>query len=457
MKLSTTIRGHSYSFTSVKDVLAKANEEKSGDTLAKVGALSDLERIAAKHVLSELTLEDLRNNPVVPYEEDEVTRVIDDQVNETIYADIKNWSVGELREYILKPTTTNHHIRRISNGLTSEMVAGCAKLMGAMDLILGAQKIEVVVHANNTIGLPGTLGSRLQPNHPTDDIDGILASAKEGLAYGCGDAVIGVNPCIDSPKKVTEILKALEEVRLKWDIPTQLCVLAHVTTQMEAIKLGAPTGLTFQSLAGSEAACKAFGINVAMLDEAYELSKKYNNAAGPNVMYFETGQGSELSSNGHHGADQTTLEARCYGLAKRYSPFMVNSVVGFIGPEYLFNGRQVIRAGLEDHFMGKLTGISMGLDSCYTNHMDTDQSDIENLAVLLTMAGINFFMCVPMGDDIMLNYQLTSFHDIAALREICGKRPAPEFEQWLEKIGLMENGRLTKLAGDASFFDGEAR
>ncbi|NYE58493.1 ethanolamine ammonia-lyase subunit EutB [Carboxydothermus ferrireducens] len=452
MRLKTRLFGRTFQFKDVKDVLAKANEEKSGDILAGIAAESAEERIAAKVVLSELTLEDLRNNPVVPYEIDEVTRIIDDNLNKPIYNSIKNWTVAELREYILNDEVTGEDIKRISRGLTSEMVAAVAKLMTNMDLIYAASKINITAKANTTIGLPGTLAVRLQPNHPTDDPEGILASIREGLSYGNGDAVIGINPVEDSVAGTTRILEAVYNFVEEWEIPTQICVLSHVTTQMEAFQKGAPGHLIFQSLAGTQKANEAFGINIAMLKEAQEIALKYGRATGPNVMYFETGQGSELSSYGHHGADQVTLEARCYGLAKQFSPFLVNTVVGFIGPEYLYDSKQVIRAGLEDHFMGKLTGVPMGVDACYTNHMKADQNDIENLAVLLSAAGVNYFMGIPMGDDVMLNYQCTSYHDIATLRQLLKKSPIPEFAKWLEKMGLWENGRLTAKAGDASIF-----
>ncbi len=452
MKLKTRIFGQTYSFKSVKDVLAKANEVKSGDILAGIAADSAAERVAAKYVLSQLTLEDLRNNPVVPLEEDEVSRIIDEDVNEHIYKSIKNWSVGELREYILKTETTGQDLRRISRGLTAEMVAAVAKLMSNLDLICGAAKIHVTAHCNTTIGLPGTLATRLQPNHPTDSVDGIIASIREGLSYGIGDATVGLNPVDDSLASTCRSLEHINNFIREWDVPTQICVLAHITTQMKALKEGAPIHLLFQSIAGSEKANKAFGISKAILDEAYEMGLKEGQATGPNIMYFETGQGSELSSDGHHGADQVTLEARCYGLARHYKPFMVNTVVGFIGPEYLYDSRQVIRAGLEDHFMGKLFGIPMGCDVCYTNHMKAEQNDIENLAVLLTNAGCTYFIGVPMGDDVMLNYQATSYHDLAALRELLKLRPLPEFENWLEKMGLLCEGRLTSRAGDATIF-----
>ncbi|EGR8699367.1 ethanolamine ammonia-lyase subunit EutB [Listeria monocytogenes] len=452
MILKTNLFGHTYQFKSITDVLAKANEEKSGDRLARVAAESAEERVAAKVVLSKMTLGDLRNNPVVPYETDEVTRIIQDQVNDRIHDSIKNWTVEELREWILDHKTTDADIKRVARGLTSEIIAAVTKLMSNLDLIYGAKKIRVIAHANTTIGLPGTFSARLQPNHPTDDPDGILASLMEGLTYGIGDAVIGLNPVDDSTDSVVRLLNKFEEFRSKWDVPTQTCVLAHVKTQMEAMRRGAPTGLVFQSIAGSEKGNTAFGFDGATIEEARQLALQSGAATGPNVMYFETGQGSELSSDAHFGVDQVTMEARCYGFAKKFDPFLVNTVVGFIGPEYLYDSKQVIRAGLEDHFMGKLTGISMGCDVCYTNHMKADQNDVENLSVLLTAAGCNFIMGIPHGDDVMLNYQTTGYHETATLRELFGLKPIKEFDQWMEKMGFSENGKLTSRAGDASIF-----
>ena len=452
MRLKTKLFGTLYTFRDVKDVMAKANEEKSGDQLAGVAAGSVTEMIAAKEVLSNLTLADLRNNPVVPYEEDEVTRIIQDQVNEPIYNTIKNWTLAEFREWLLSYDADNISIQRVSRGLTSEMIAGVAKLMSNLDLIHVAAKIEITTHCNTTIGEKGTLGFRLQPNHTTDDIDGIRISAFEGLSYGVGDAVIGLNPVNDGVDSVSAILRLFHEIKETYEIPTQTCVLAHMTTQMEAIRKGAPCDLIFQSIAGSEKGNTAFGLSGTLVAEAQELALKDGTATGPNVLYFETGQGSELSSQAHHGADQVTMEARCYGFAKKFSPFLVNTVVGFIGPEYLYDSKQVTRAGLEDHFMGKLTGLPMGVDACYTNHMKTDQNDIENLAVLLTTAGCTYFMGIPQGDDIMLNYQCTGYHDASTLRETLKLTPSKEFAAWMTQLGLLENGRLGRRAGDASIF-----
>ena len=457
MILKTQLFGHTYAFSSIKEVLAKANEEKSGDKLAGIAAENAEERIAAKAVLAELTLADLRDNPVVPYEEDEVTRIIQDDLNEPVYQSVKGWTVSQLREWLLSEDTTEAQIRHVSRGLISEMIAAVCKLMSNLDLIYAASKIRITAHCNTTIGLPGTLSCRLQPNHTTDDPDGILASLAEGLSFGAGDAVLGLNPVTDSVERLSQILRLFDDMKRRWEIPTQICVLGHVTTQMDAIQKGAPADLIFQSIAGSQKGNEAFGITGGLLEEARQLALHQGTATGPNVMYFETGQGSELSSEAHHGADQVTMEARCYGFARRYQPFLVNTVVGFIGPEYLYDARQVIRAGLEDHFMGKLSGIPMGCDACYTNHMKADQNDIENLAALLTAAGCNYFMGIPHGDDIMLNYQTTGFRDTAALREIFGLTAIAPFQRWLEQMGFVENGKLTPKAGDGSVLLKEAR
>ena len=450
MILKTKLLGRVYDFPTVREVMAKANEEKSGDRLAGIAAGNAEERVAAKVVLSGLTLNDLRNSPAVPYETDEVTRIIQDGVNEKIFASIRNWTVSELREWLLDEANDGAAIRRISRGLTSEMVAAVAKLMSNLDLIYAAKKLRVTATCNTTIGEPGTLSARLQPNHPTDDPDGILASLLEGLTFGAGDAVLGLNPVDDSVESVTRVLERFREVKEKWAIPTQTCVLAHVTTQMECIRKGAPADLIFQSIAGSQKGNEAFGFTAGTLAEARELALREGTATGPNVLYFETGQGSELSSEAHNGWDQVTMEARCYGFARHFQPFLVNTVVGFIGPEYLYNAKQVIRAGLEDHFMGKLTGVPMGCDACYTNHMKADQNDIEDLAVLLTAAGCNYFMGIPHGDDVMLNYQTTGYRETAALRELFGLTAIRPFQDWLEKMGFVENGKLTPLAGDGS-------
>ena len=453
MKLKTTLLGKTYAFRDIKDVLAKANEVKSGDQLAGIAAETAQERVAAKVVLADLLVGDVRNAPVVPYEDDEVTRIIQDDVNERIYDSIKNMTMAELREYILDDATTTNDVRRLSRGLTSEVVAGVAKLMSNLDLMLGAKKCVVQAHCNTTIGGDGVFGTRLQPNHPTDDPDGVLAEVMEGLAYGVGDAVIGLNPVEDSVANTTRILDLFADFQDTWNVPTQCCVLAHVTTQMAAIEAGARSDLIFQSIAGSQLGNEAFAVTGRVLQDARDLMASRGGSTGPNVMYFETGQGSELSSNAHHGADQVTMEARCYGFAKRFQPFLVNTVVGFIGPEYLYDSTQVTRAGLEDHFMGKLTGVPMGCDACYTNHTKADQNDIENLAVLLVASGCNYVMGVPHGDDIMLMYQCTGYHEAESLRALFGKTAIPEFEKWMVDMELITPERkLTDRFGDASIF-----
>lgn len=452
MKLKTTLFGETYQFHSVKEVMNKAGESRSGDVLAGVAAESPNERVAAKHVLSEMTLSDIRNNPAAPYEKDIVTRVIQDSLHEPYYESIKNWTVAEFREFLLNGTTTREDIERIRKGMTSEMAAAVTKIMSNGDLMFGAKRMPVVVKSNCTIGLPGHFSSRLQPNDTRDELPSIIGQTYEGLSYASGDAVIGINPVTDTVENTRAMLDATWEIIERTGAPTQNCVLAHVTTQMEAIRKGASASMIFQSIAGSEDGLTEFGVSLEMLDEAYELGKRYCKCAGDNCMYFETGQGSALSADAHWDSDQVTMEARCYGLARRYDPILVNTVVGFIGPEYLYNHQQIIRAGLEDHFMGKLHGISMGCDCCYTNHADTDQNSNENLMVLLATAGVNYVIGLPMGDDIMLNYQTNSFHDVATVRELLNLRPAPEFEAWCEKKGIMENGRLTSIAGDPSIF-----
>ena len=457
MQLTTTLFRESYTFKDLKEVLARANEPRSGDVQAGIAARSMREMSAAKLVLSDITMKQLRENPAVPYELDEVTRVVEDALSHPVadraYKKICGWSVAELREWILDSETTGDEIREVTPGLTPEMVAACAKLMSNMDLVMGAKKVRVIARCNNTIGLSGRIASRLQPNHPRDEVAGVLAAVKDGLSFGNGDAVIGVNPSTDEVKACADILKAVKDLMRKNRVPTQNCVLAHLKVQMEAMsKYDAPLDLTFQSIAGSEGANKNFGVTVKLLDEAWDMTKRLGTAVGPNVMYFETGQGTALSANAHHGTDQVTMEARAYGLARRYAPFLLNSVVGFIGPEYLRDAKQITRAGLEDHFMGKVMGIPMGCDACYTNHANSDQNDQENLEMLLAMAGVNYLMGIPMGDDVMLNYQTTSFHNNAALRDLLGLKPSPEFEEWMESIGLWRNGRLTRRAGDASLF-----
>jgi ethanolamine ammonia-lyase large subunit len=448
MKFNTTIGKEQFTFSSIKEVLAKANEEKSGDGLAGVAANSAIERVAAKKVLSEISLEALYEHPVIEYEQDEVTRIIADNIERQAWSRIKTWSVGDLREHILA-SDDKDELSSLSGALTGEMAAAVCKLMSSMDLVLAAKKCRVVSKAKTTLGGEGVLASRLQPNHPSDSVDGINATIMEGLSYGIGDAVIGINPVYDTAESVERLLRSTDEIIRRLELPTQNCVLSHMSTQMKAIENGAPAGLIFQSIAGSEKGNTAFGINISAIREAVALGKEHCNCNGGNYMYFETGQGSELSSRSHNGADQLTLEARCYALARQFKPFLVNDVVGFIGPEYLADGKQMIRAGLEDHFMGKLLGVPMGIDACYTNHMDADQNDLENLTILLVAAGVNYFMGVPMGDDVMLSYQSSSFHDIASLRELMNCRPAPEFEKWLEDKGIMRNGKLTSAAGNS--------
>lgn len=451
MKLKTRLAGKTYQFDTIKEVLAKANEAKSGDILAGIAAENDTERIAAKIILSEMKLHDLRENPVVPYEMDDVTRIIQDNIDENVYSSLKNMTVGELREKLLN-ADSSEKIKRIGRGLSSEMIAGAAKVMSNLDLIYAASKIRNEVHCNTSIGTPGTFSSRLQPNHTVDGIDGITASVFEGLSYGVGDAVIGLNPVNDTVSSLSEVLKRFDEIKQRLKIPTQQCVLGHITTQIEAVKQGAPSDLIFQSIAGSQKGNETFGFSTEDIEEAKQILAERGTGKGPNLLYFETGQGSELSSGSHFDADQVTMEARCYGYARVFEPFLVNTVVGFIGPEYLYNSKQVIRAGLEDHFMGKLSGLPMGCDCCYTNHMMADQNDIENLTVLLASAGCTYVIGVAGSDDVMLNYQSNSFHDIAAIREVLNLRPAKEFEEWLEKMGVMENGKLTELAGNPVIF-----
>jgi ethanolamine ammonia-lyase large subunit len=450
VQLASTIRGVRYAFGSVKEVLAKANPPKSGDDLAGVSARDAVERVAARAVLADLTLRELREHPVVPYERDELTRHVEDELDAQAFAAVAHLTVGQFREWLLDIATTGPTLRAIAPGLTPEMAAAACKLMSNFDLMTVGAKCQVVVRANNTLGLPGRLSSRCQPNHPTDDVAGILASAREGLAYGCGDAVIGVNPATDTAKSTAEILRVVDDLLRRNAVPTQHCVLSHVTVQMKALELGCPMDLMFQSLAGTEAGNTAFGISVALLDEAWEIIKARGTAKGPNRMYFETGQGSALSSAAHHGADQVTIEARAYGLARRYRPFLVNTVVGFIGPEYLEDGPQISRAALEDHFMGKLLGLPMGCDACFTYHARMTQDELESLKVLLGAAGCAYLMALPVGDDIMLNYQSTSYHDIPTLRRLLGKRPTPEFDAWLEARGIWRGDAPGPKFGDVA-------
>ena len=456
MKLSTRLLGTSYRFRSVKELLARANEARSGDELAGIAARSEQERIAAKTVLANLTLNDLRENPVVAYDRDEVTRVIDDALDRDAFAAMRNQTVGEFREWLLNDATSGDAILAAGRGITAEIAAAVAKLCTNLDLIAIASKIRVVTTARTTLGLPGRLSTRLQPNHPRDDLTGIAAAIYEGLAYATGDALIGINPCIDEPDNIRKLLELTADIIDRTGVPTQNCVLGHITTQMRALEAGAPMDIMFQSLAGTEKGNAGFGITVAMLDDGYSMIRETGRLRSANLTYFETGQGSELSADAHEGADQVTLEARCYGLARRYSPLLVNTVVGFIGPEYLYDAKQITRAGLEDHLMGKLLGVPHGADACYTNHARADQNDCENLAVLLAAAGCNYFMAVPMGDDVMLSYQSTSYHDAAALRSVLKLRPAPEFENWCEARGILRDGLLTETRRRRSNRDGSA-
>jgi ethanolamine ammonia-lyase large subunit len=436
-----SFRAARHSFEDLKALLAKASPARSGDALAGIAAENDQQRVAAQTALADVPLARFLTEPLIPYESDEVTRLIVDTHDAAAFQPVADLTVGEFRDWLLCYETTTEALSAMARGLTPEMVAAVSKLMRNQDLILAASKCRVVTRFRNTIGLPGRLSIRLQPNHPTDDAVGIGASILDGLLYGCGDAVIGINPATDSVEIVIRLLNMLAELIERYRIPTQGCVLAHVTTQLAAIERGAPVDLVFQSIAGTEAANASFGVNLKLLEEAQHAA--HSLARGPlgdNVMYFETGQGSCLSANAHHGVDQQTLEARSYAVARRFEPLLVNTVVGFIGPEYLYDGKQIIRAGLEDHFCGKLLGLPMGCDVCYTNHAEADQDDMDNLLTLLAVAGCNYFMGVPGADDIMLNYQSTSFHDSHYLRQVLGLRPAPEFEVWLDEMRIAREG-----------------
>jgi ethanolamine ammonia-lyase large subunit len=428
--------------------MAKASPLRSGDCLSGVAAATSEERIAAALILAEVPLKRFLDEPLIPYEEDEVTRVILDDHQPDAFARLSGLTVGDLRNWLLSDAVGTEDLAQVARGLTPEMVAAVSKLMRNQDLILVSAKCRVVTRFRNTLGLDGCLSVRLQPNHPTDDVRGVGASIIDGLLNGAGDAVIGVNPASDNLRETSRILLLLDKVRQKFDIPTQTCVLGHVTTTLKAIEGGLPVDLVFQSIGGTEGVNRSFGVSVALLEEAYDAALSLGRGTvGNNVMYFETGQGSALSANAHHGVDQQTIEARAYGLARRFKPLLVNSVVGFIGPEYLYDGKQIIRAGLEDHFCGKLLGLPMGVDICYTNHAEADQDDMDTLLTLLGVAGINYIMGVPGSDDIMLGYQSTSFHDALYIRRVLGKRPAPEFEAWLKKMGVTdERGDLIRHA-----------
>ncbi len=444
----------SFAFADLRELFAKANEEKSGDQLAGVAATSERERVAAKAKLADLTLAEIVQRPLIVPDEDDVSRLILETFDQEAFRPIQSLTVGEFREHILDDANNETELKRLHWAIVPEIAAAVAKIMSNKDLILAATKIRNVTRCRNTMGERGVLGIRTQPNHPSDDVGGILLAAFEGLLYGCGDAVIGVNPATDSVETVCSILNALNHLVENYEVPTQTCCLSHITTQVAAMNLGAPVDLLFQSVAGTEAANRSFGITLATLREGREqvLDHHRNRDApwkGSNVMYFETGQGSALSAEAHHGVDQLTLEARAYGVARVFDPFLVNSVVGFIGPEYLYDERQIIRAGLEDHFMGKLLGLPMGCDVCYTNHAAADQNSADNLLVLLTAAGCNYFMGVPCSDDVMLNYQSTSYHDALAARRLFHLRPAPEFLAWLEEMGIYRGAEPALIDGSA--------
>lgn len=430
---------NTYAFPDLKALMAKATPLRSGDVLAGIAAQSMEEHVAAQMCLADVPLKRFLEEPLIDYDKDEVTRLVIDTHDKEAFHPISSLTVGEFRNWILNDHVTPEMLTAVAPGITPEMAAAVSKLMRNQDLVLGAQKCHVVTKFRNTIGLQGRLSARLQPNHPTDDLKGIAASLIDGLMYGCGDAVIGINPASDSVPLLMNLEKMLDAIITHYQIPTQSCVLTHVTTGIEMIERGAPLDLLFQSIAGTEKANAGFGINLKILDEGYEAVKSlHRGTVGDNCMYFETGQGSALSSDANFGVDEQTCEVRCYAVARRYHPLLVNTVVGFIGPEYLYDGKQITRAGLEDHFCGKLMGVPMGCDVCYTNHAEADQDDMDNLLILLGAAGCSYFMGIPGADDIMLGYQSTSFHDIIATRKILGKRPAPEFEQWLEHMRLFD-------------------
>ena len=439
MKYTRNFKGHSYNFRDLKTLLATASPLRSADELAGIAAASETERAVAQWLLADLPLTQFLEEPLIPPESDEVSRLIAESHDRTAFAPISSFTVGELREWLLSDATSDADIEAVRSGLTPEMAAAVAKIMRNQDLIAAARRCLVTTRFRNTIGLPGRLATRLQPNHPTDDPRAIAASVLDGLLYGNGDAVIGINPATDNPKNVEKLLHLLNDIIERHEIPTQSCVLAHVTTTLELMHRGAPVDLVFQSIAGTEAANRSFGINLALLAEARDTALALGRGTvGDNVMYFETGQGSALSANAHHGIDAQTCEARAYAVARAFSPLLVNTVVGFIGPEYLYDGKQIIRAGLEDHFCGKLLGLPMGCDVCYTNHAEADQNDMDNLLTLLGVAGCSYIMGVPGADDIMLAYQSTSFHDALYLRRVLGLRPAPEFEEWLNRMGIFD-------------------
>ena len=439
-----TVGRTSWAFADLKDLMAKATPLRSGDMLAGIAAGSAEEALAARHCLADLPLRFFLAQPLIPYEEDDVTRLIVDRHDDAAFAPIAHLTVGDFRDWLLSDLATPAALARIAPGVTPEMAAAVSKTMRNQDLILAAKKCRVVTRFRNTIGLPGTMAVRLQPNHPTDDPDGIAATVAEGLLYGCGDAVIGINPVSDSPAVLARLCHLLDDVIVRHAIPTQSCVLTHATTSIGLIESGVPVDLVFQSIAGTEAANASFGVTLELLGEAHDAGRSLKRGTvGQNVMYFETGQGSALSAGAHHGVDQQTLEARAYAVARAYEPLLVNTVVGFIGPEYLYDGKQIIRAGLEDHFCGKLMGLPLGCDVCYTNHAEADADDMDALMTLLGAAGVTYIMGVPGTDDVMLNYQSTSFHDQLYLRDALGLKRAPEFEAWLLAMGITgPDGRL---------------
>ena len=450
MGYSHTVGGHTYSFSSLKELLAKATPARSGDYLAGIAAGDDEERVAAQMALADVPLAVFLTEAVVPYESDEVTRLIVDEHDARAFKPVAHLTVGGFRNWLLSDEASESALAALAPGLTPEIVAAVSKISRIQDLILIGQKCRVVTKFRNTIGLKKRMATRLQPNHPTDDPTGIAASIVDGLMYGNGDAVIGINPATDSIAQVTTLIEMLDEIIRRYEIPTQSCVLTHVTTSIEAINRGAPIDLVFQSIAGTEAANKSFGINLSILQEGREAALGLERGTvGDNVMYFETGQGSALSANAHHGVDQQTLEARAYAVARKFKPLLLNTVVGFIGPEYLYDGRQITRAGLEDHFCGKLLGVPMGVDICYTNHAEADQNDMDVLLTLLSVAGVNYIMGIPGSDDIMLNYQTTSFHDALYVRKVLGLKPAPEFEDWLKTMGIYEQDKREVRLSDS--------
>jgi ethanolamine ammonia-lyase large subunit len=435
MAFRTTVGRTTYAFADLRELMAKATPPRSGDRLAGIAAATAEENVAAKMALADLPLKRILAEPLIPYEDDDVTRLIIDSHDAKAFEPIAALTVGELRDFLLSERATAAVLAGLAPAITPEMAAAASKLMRNQDLILAAKKAQVVTRFRNTIGLPGTMAVRLQPNHPTDDIAGITASIVDGLMYGCGDAVIGINPASDSPAVITELLKLLDDLIIRFEIPTQACVLTHVSTSLELIEKGVPVDLVFQSIAGSEAANRSFGVTLDLLGQAQAAAHALGRGTvGRNVMYFETGQGSALSAGAHHGVDQQTLEARAYAVARAYDPLLVNTVVGFIGPEYLYDGKEIVRAGLEDHFCGKLMGVPLGVDVCYTNHAEADQDDMDTLLTLLAAAGVTYVMGVPGADDVMLNYQSTSFHDALYVREVFGLKRAPEFEAWLRRM-----------------------